>query len=90
VNADEVDDVAGGVNADDVAIIADGVNPNELGSIADGMNPDEVDCFADGVIDTMGTAISTISNNKTPPAGLLVATKRKRKPTDLSLRFLEK
>jgi hypothetical protein len=42
------------------------------------------------MIDAMGTAIFMIGNSKTPPAGLLVATKRKHKPTDLSLRFLEK
>jgi hypothetical protein len=90
VNPNEVDGIASGVNTDEVEFITDIINANGLDGLTDSMNPDEVGCFADGVIDDMGTATSMIGNNEATTTGLLVATKCKRKLTDLSLRFLEK
>jgi hypothetical protein len=90
VNADQVDGIHNAVNPNDVDGVAGDVNADEVDGLTDDMNQDTVDCFTDGAIDDMGTATSTIGNNEATTAGLLVATKRKRKPTDLSLRFLGK
>jgi hypothetical protein len=87
MNPNKVDGFASGVNTDEVEFITDVVNANELYGLTDSMNLDKVGCFADGVIDDMGTATSMIGNNEATTTGLLVATKCKRKLTDLSLRF---